>query len=171
MFNRNAIKAEAGVLVPVYEKDKDGKPVLIKDKTGKLVKKVSEYLFENAFYHPHIPKSKWIKLDDPLMVARMFRDFKVKINQYAVFLPASGKEESGGWQMLSLEEAVTLAESGERELVIDTQKHGTVKEGDAYRERKLRLKLRLTSEKKAKSVIDADDYFDVAAFYTQKAKK
>jgi hypothetical protein len=181
MFNRNAIKAEVGVLVPVYEKDKDGKPVFVKDKAGNILKdendkpvrKVAEYSFENAFYHPHVKMESRIKLDDPLLVARVFRDFVakgVKINSYAVFLPASAKGENG-WQMLSLEQAVKLAESGERQLEIDTQKHGTVNEGgDVYRERKLRLKLRLTSEKKAKSVIPASDYFDVAAFYTSKKK-
>lgn len=182
MINRNAIKAEVGVLVPVYEKDKDGKPVFIKDKAGNVLKdendnplrKVSEYSFENAFYHPHVKAESRIKLDDPLLVARVFRDFTakgIKINSYAVFLPASAKGENG-WQLLSLADAVKLAESGERQLEIDTQKHGLVNEGnDVYRERKLRLKLRLTSEKKAKSVIPASDYFDVAAFYTQKAKK
>ena len=45
------------------------------------------------------------------------------------------------------------------------------KEGENYRERKLRLHLRLAAEKPAKKGIAADAYFDVAAFYTQKTKK
>lgn len=182
MVNRNAIKAEAGVLVPVYEKDGNGKPVFAKDKAGNVVKdkegnpvrKVAEFVFENAFYHPHIPKSKWIKLDDTLLVARMFRDFTAagaKINRYCIFLPANGKSENG-WELLSLADAVKLVEDGARELVIDTPIHGSVKEGEGiYRQRRLRLNLRLPSEKKVKNTINADDYFDVAAFYTQKTKK
>lgn len=157
MTKSSAIKAELAVLVPVL------------DKAGVL----KHFDLENAHYHPQVPASKRIKLDDPLVVARMLRDFSksIKLNPYAIWTPEGPKPATGEWKQLSLEKAIEAAEKGERSLVIDTQRFGLTKEGDAYRERKLRLHLRVSAEKPAKKGIAADAYFDVAAFYTQKTKK
>lgn len=157
MTNRPAIKAELAVLVPVF------------DKVGVL----KHFDLENAHYHSQVPANKRIKLDDSLLVARMLRDFSksIKVNPYAIWLPEGPKPAAGDWKQISLEKAIDAAEKGERSLVIDTQRFGLAKEGENYRERKLRLHLRLAAEKPAKKGIAADDYFDVAAFYTQKTKK